>query len=83
MILQYYEAPGLAACSTAVADPRSAGDPAGGRGQPDAAKGIETRKLFEVCRPRDVPFIIFVNNLDPRWPLPLGPVGRDRAGSRA
>jgi translation initiation factor IF-2 len=32
----------------------------------DAAKGIEeqTRKLFEVCRPRDVPIITFVNKLD-------------------
>jgi hypothetical protein len=30
MILEYYEARGLAARSTAVADPRSAGDPAGG-----------------------------------------------------
>jgi len=32
----------------------------------DAAKGIEeqTRKLFEVCRLRDVPIITFVNKLD-------------------
>jgi peptide chain release factor 3 len=32
----------------------------------DAAKGIEeqTRKLFEVCRSRDVPIITFVNKLD-------------------
>ena len=32
----------------------------------DAAKGIEaqTRKLFEVCRRRDVPIITFVNKLD-------------------
>ncbi len=32
----------------------------------DAAKGIEgqTRKLFEVCRMRDVPIITFVNKLD-------------------
>jgi peptide chain release factor 3 len=32
----------------------------------DAAKGIEeqTRKLFEVCRLRDVPIISFVNKLD-------------------
>ena len=32
----------------------------------DAAKGIEeqTRKLFEVCRLRDVPMITFVNKLD-------------------
>src|SRR5215468_8278821 len=33
---------------------------------PDAGKGIEeqTRKLFEVCRLRDVPIITFVNKLD-------------------
>jgi peptide chain release factor 3 len=32
----------------------------------DPAKGIEeqTRKLFEVCRLRDVPIITFVNKLD-------------------
>ena len=32
----------------------------------DAAKGIEdqTRKLFEVCRMRDVPIITFINKLD-------------------
>jgi translation elongation factor EF-G len=32
----------------------------------DASKGIEeqTRKLFEVCRLRDVPIITFVNKLD-------------------
>lgn len=32
----------------------------------DAAKGIEeqTRKLFEVCRLRDVPIITFINKLD-------------------
>jgi peptide chain release factor 3 len=32
----------------------------------DAAKGIEeqTRKLFEICRLRDVPIITFVNKLD-------------------
>jgi hypothetical protein len=37
----------------------------------DAAKGIEeqTRKLFEVCRLRDVPIITFVNKLDRlQWP---------------
>jgi peptide chain release factor 3 len=41
----------------------------------DAAKGIElqTRKLFEVCRLRDVPIITFVNKLDRdvREPLSL------------
>ena len=33
---------------------------------PNAAKGIEeqTRKLFEICRLRDVPIITFVNKLD-------------------
>src|SRR5919107_1854198 len=32
----------------------------------DAAKGIEsqTRKLFEVCRMRDIPIITFVNKMD-------------------
>ena len=32
----------------------------------DAAKGIEarTRKLFEVCRMRDIPIITFINKLD-------------------
>src|SRR5713101_8356998 len=32
----------------------------------DAAKGIEdrTRKLFEVCRLRDIPIITFINKLD-------------------
>src|SRR5499433_2851850 len=32
----------------------------------DAAKGIEarTRKLFEVCRLRDIPIVIFINKMD-------------------
>ncbi len=32
----------------------------------DAAKGIEaqTRKLFEVCRMRDIPIMTFVNKMD-------------------
>jgi peptide chain release factor 3 len=32
----------------------------------DAAKGIEsqTRKLFEVCRLRDIPIITFINKID-------------------
>ena len=32
----------------------------------DAAKGIEarTRKLFEVCRLRDIPIVTFINKLD-------------------
>src|SRR6476660_221622 len=41
----------------------------------DAAKGIEsqTRKLFEVCRLRDIPILTFVNKLDreARDPLEL------------
>src|SRR3712207_4523378 len=32
----------------------------------DAAKGIEarTRKLFEVCRMRDIPIVTFINKMD-------------------
>jgi peptide chain release factor 3 len=39
----------------------------------DAAKGIETqtRKLFEVCRLRDVPIVTFVNKLDREGRDPL------------
>ena len=41
----------------------------------DAAKGIEarTRKLFEICRLRDIPIITFINKMDPepREPLDL------------
>ena len=41
----------------------------------DAAKGIEarTRKLFEVCRLRDIPIITFINKMDreSREPLEL------------
>jgi peptide chain release factor 3 len=39
----------------------------------DAAKGIETqtRKLFEVCRLRDVPIITFVNKMDREGREPL------------
>ncbi|MCI0598923.1 MAG: peptide chain release factor 3 [Beijerinckiaceae bacterium] len=41
----------------------------------DAAKGIEarTRKLFEVCRLRDIPILTFINKLDrePRDPFEL------------
>jgi peptide chain release factor 3 len=38
----------------------------------DAATGIEeqTRKLFEVCRLRNVPIITFVNKLDRKGVLP-------------
>ena len=61
----------------------------------DAAKGIEarTRKLFEVCRLRDIPIITFINKMDreSREPLELlddfrhfGPVrGRTQIGTRA
>jgi peptide chain release factor 3 len=47
----------------------------------DAAKGIEeqTRKLFEVCRPRDVPIITFVNKLDREGRDLFNLLGRDRA----
>jgi peptide chain release factor 3 len=40
----------------------------------DAAKGIEaqTRKLFEVCRLRDVPLVTFVNKLDREGRDPMG-----------
>ena len=43
----------------------------------DAAKGIETqtRKLFEVCRLRDIPIITFVNKIDRE--------GRHRARNRS
>src|SRR5215211_9441218 len=39
----------------------------------DAAKGIETqtRKLFEVCRLRDVPIMTFVNKVDREGREPL------------
>jgi peptide chain release factor 3 len=39
----------------------------------DAAKGIEaqTRKLFEVCRLRDVPIVTFINKLDREGRDPL------------
>ncbi|GGE95994.1 peptide chain release factor 3 [Stappia taiwanensis] len=39
----------------------------------DAAKGIETqtRKLFEVCRLRDIPIITFVNKIDREGRHPL------------
>jgi peptide chain release factor 3 len=51
----------------------------------DAAKGIEeqTRKLFEVCRLRNVPIITFINKLDreSRDPVDLrGVHDRGRAG---
>src|ERR1700739_1161408 len=41
----------------------------------DAAKGIEaqTRKLFEVCRLRDIPIMTFINKMDreERYPFEL------------
>jgi peptide chain release factor 3 len=39
----------------------------------DAAKGIEpqTRKLFEVCRLRDVPIMTFINKIDREWRDPF------------
>jgi translation elongation factor EF-G len=61
----------------------------------DAAKGIEpqTRKLFEVCRLRNVPIITFVNKVDRegaassrssmRWPMRWRWMCRRRAGRSA
>jgi peptide chain release factor 3 len=58
----------------------------------DAAKGIEpqTRKLFEVCRMRNVPIITFVNKVDregrpcsrssTRWPMRWRWTFRRKAG---
>ena len=39
----------------------------------DAAKGIEsqTRKLFEVCRLRDIPIVTFINKVDREAEDPL------------
>jgi hypothetical protein len=47
---------------------------------PDGTKGIEeqTRKLFEVCRLRDVLIITFVNKLDREGRDPFDPHRRDR-----
>ena len=44
----------------------------------DAAKGIEarTRKLFEICRLRDIPIITFVNKMDREARDPFEIVGR-------
>ena len=43
----------------------------------DAAKGIEarTRKLFEICRLRDVPIVTFINKMDRevKDPIELSP----------
>jgi hypothetical protein len=45
----------------------------------DAAKGIEsqTRKLFEVCRLRDIPIITFITKIDREGPAGFG---RGRGG---
>ena len=45
----------------------------------DAAKGIEaqTRKLFEVCRLRDIPIMTFVNKMDREARDPFELLGRD------
>ncbi len=52
----------------------------------DAAKGIEarTRKLFEVCRLRDIPIVTFINKMDRETRDPVRPPRRDRedAGAR-
>jgi small GTP-binding protein len=41
----------------------------------DAAKGIEerTRKLFEICRLRDIPIITFINKFDREAQSPFAP----------
>ena len=43
----------------------------------DAAKGIEaqTRKLFEVCRLRDIPIMTFVNKMDREGARPVRTAG--------
>jgi peptide chain release factor 3 len=59
---------------------RQRGD-AARRRPPMAPRGIEEqiRKLFEVCRLRDVPIITFCREGRPQGPRPVRPVGRDRA----
>ena len=51
----------------------------------DAAKGIEprTRKLFEVCRLRDIPILTFINKMDRESRDPFELLGRDRAHAGA
>ena len=51
----------------------------------DAAKGIEarTRKLFEVCRLRDIPIVTFINKMDRETRDPVRPARRDRKDARA
>jgi hypothetical protein len=50
----------------------------------DAAMGVEeqTRKLFEVCRRRDVPTITLCQQARPRWPQPVRPADDDRKIAR-
>ena len=52
----------------------------------DAAKGIEarTRKLFEICRMRDIPILTFVNKMDREAREPVRTPGRggQHAGAR-
>ncbi len=51
----------------------------------DAAKGIEsqTRKLFEVCRLRDIPIITFINKVDREGRDPLALLDEIAVGTRA
>ena len=51
----------------------------------DAAKGIEaqTRKLFEVCRLRDIPIITFINKMDREARDPFDADRRDRRHAAA
>ena len=51
----------------------------------DAAKGIEsqTRKLFEVCRLRDIPIITFINKIDREGHDPLALLDEIRPASRS
>jgi peptide chain release factor 3 len=48
----------------------------------DAAKGIEaqTRKLFEVCRLRDIPIITFINKIDREGQDPLSLIDEIASG---
>lgn len=48
----------------------------------DAAKGIEaqTRKLFEVCRLRDIPIITFINKIDREADDPLSLIDQIASG---
>ena len=51
----------------------------------DAAKGIEarTRKLFEVCRLRDIPIVTFINKMDRESRDPFDLLERSRRRSRS